>query len=144
MTLRTLNYGIMVYSLLWVMQDFAHQPYRPYLCDKREFPNYNLTCYEPWFPLLPKYSRLPWHRREFSAQTAISVDSTATPSFSSACASTTADRSGGFELDRIPEGCSRGFYKHVYKDSKVGASFSKGFGVLSTVESRSVVRNPRQ
>ena len=22
-----LNYGIMVYSLLWVMQDFVHQPY---------------------------------------------------------------------------------------------------------------------
>ena len=29
MTLRTLNYGNYVYSLLWVMQDFVHQPYYP-------------------------------------------------------------------------------------------------------------------
>ena len=28
-SLRTLNYGIMVYSLLWVVQDLYHQLFHP-------------------------------------------------------------------------------------------------------------------
>ena len=55
--------GIMVYSLLWVMQDFVHQPQRPYN---------PVNPKNPIIPVRPKSSRLsnsssgtsPWPPRD--------------------------------------------------------------------------------